>query len=285
MKKNKHKHSIRRKLFYCFTMFFIGIVISFKYIEKNISIKTNEKYDDFILENAYEGFSNKTFLEKYKSFFKTEQTKDSDKSLLIENPIVYIYNTHDTEEYAANNLFQFSPNVTMINYILKEKLEQNNIKTIVEERSIKDLLNTNNWNYASSYKASRIYLDEVRNSYPSIQYFLDIHRDSLTKDKTTISINDKNYAKILFLIGLENNNYEENYAFASRINDKLNIKFPGLSKGILKKGGQGVNGVYNQDVSSNALLIEFGGYENTTYEVINSALAFFECFMEVINEG
>ena len=44
--------------------------------------------------------------------------------------------------------------------------------------------------------------------YPSLNYFIDIHRDSLTKDKTTVVIDDKEYAKVLFIVGLENKNYK-----------------------------------------------------------------------------
>ena len=85
------------------------------------------------------------------------------------------------------------------------------------------------------------------------------------------------------MIGLENSKYEENLHFTTLINDKMNEKYPGLSKGIYKKGGDGVNGVYNQDFSSKAILIEIGGYENNLTEVLNSVIAFTECFMEVIN--
>ena len=100
-------------------------------------------------------------------------------------------------------------------------------------------------------------------------------------------INGKSYAKTIFLIGLENDNYNENLEFTTKINDKLNEKYPNLSKGIYKKGGEGVNGVYNQDNSKYTILLEIGGPENNTTEVLNSTLAFADCFMEVIstNEG
>ena len=42
--------------------------------------------------------------------------------------------------------------------------------------------------------------------------------------------------------------------------------------------------LYNQDFSKRAILIEIGGYENTPSEVLNSVLAFSECFMEVISK-
>ncbi len=276
LKNKSRKHSIKRKIFFCFTMFFIGIIISFNNLEKSENISISEKYNEYLLEEI---MSNKTFQERIKQL--TEETESIPNS----SPLIYLYNTHDTEKYASNNLFQFSPNVTMIKYILKEVFENNNKKTLVEERSIKAILNKNNWNYANSYLASRIYIDEVKNNYPSINYFIDIHRDSLKKDKTTITIGDKSYAKLLFIVGLENANYEKNLEFTKKINNKLNEKYPTLSKGILEKQGPGVNGIYNQDISPNSILVEFGGYENTTYEVLNSTLAFAECYLEVLNEN
>lgn len=53
-------------------------------------------------------------------------------------------------------------------------------------------------------------------------------------------------------------------------------------KVFIRKEGVGVNGVYNQDFSNRTILIEIGGYENTPSEVLNSTLAFAECFLEVI---
>lgn len=73
-------------------------------------------------------------------------------------------------------------------------------------------------------------------------------------------------------------------AFTEEINSLMNTKYPNLSKGIYKKGGAGVNGVYNQDFSNRTILIEIGGYENTPSEVLNSVLAFADCFMEVISK-
>jgi len=170
----------------------------------------------------------------------------------------------------------------MASYILEDVFNKNNYSTLVEERSIKDILNMNNWKYSSSYKASRILMEDSFRKHNSLKYFIDVHRDSLVKDKTSITINGKEYAKILFLIGLENEKYLSNLEFTEKINNKINEKYPGLSKGIYKKGGAGVNGVYNQDFSSYTILIEIGGFESSSVEVLNTSLAFAECFMEVI---
>ena len=144
--------------------------------------------------------------------------------------------------------------------------------------------NKNGWNYAGSYQASRIFLETAKKNYPTLKYFIDVHRDSLGKDKTTITFDKKSYAKILFIVGLENPNYSKNLKFTEKINQKLNEKYPGLSKGIYKKEGEGVNGVYNQDFSPFTILVEMGGPENTIDEILNTSLAFSECFIEVINQ-
>ena len=201
-------------------------------------------------------------------------------------PIIYIYNSHQSEEYAFSNFAEFSvrPTVMFADYALQEIFNKNNYYSLVEENSIKDILNINGWKYSYSYRASRVLLESARENNPSLKYYIDVHRDSLDKGRTTVDINGKTYAKTIFLIGLENENYQENLAFTEEINNLMNTKYPGLSKGIYKKGGEGVNGVYNQDFSNRTILIEIGGYENTPSEVLNSVLAFSECFMEVIEK-
>ena len=217
----------------------------------------------------------------------TKYTKEEQQVIKEEiAPIIYIYNSHQTEEYQSTDFVEFTvnPTVMMNDYIMEDIFNKNGYKTIVEETSIKEILNKNNWKYSSSYKASRILLEDSIIKYPSLKYFIDVHRDSITKDKTTIEIDGKQYAKILFIVGMENNNYQYNLEFTEKLNNKLNELYPKLSKGIYKKSGPGVNGIYNQDFSPNTILVEIGGFQNTTTEVLNTSIAFSKCFMEVINE-
>ena len=83
---------------------------------------------------------------------------------------------------------------------------------------------------------------------------------------------------------MENPKYNENLNFTEYINSKINEKYPGLSKGIYKKGGPGVNGVYNHDFSPYTILIEIGGEGNNTTEVMNTTVAVSEILKEVILE-
>lgn len=190
----------------------------------------------------------------------------------INNPMVYIYNSHQLENYNNSNLdiYGITPNVLMASYLLKEKLNSKGISTIVEDANLTEFLSINGWDHASSYKASRIFILDKKNKYDSLKYFIDIHRDSIGRSGTTTSINGKDYAKVLFVIGLEHNNYKDNLKTTEEINGLVNKYYPSLSKGILKKEGIGVDGIYNQDISPNSILIEVGGVDNNIDEVLNT---------------
>lgn len=300
----KKKIRVKAKIIFFLFMLIIGLLISYKKMEKSKIKLKDQELKELIVNNT---FINKNYFftkifnktleitnpikllnNNYKQYLKYETlpTQEEQASKEEQLPLIYIYNTHQKEEYKTSEYLEFTINPTvMINdYILEDIFNKNNYKTIVEESSISDILNANNWSYSSSYKASRILLEEGFKKNPSLKYFIDVHRDSLEKNKTTITIDDKSYAKVLFIVGLENPNYQENLNFTEKINNKLNEYYPNLSKGIYKKSGPGVDGVYNQDFSKYTILIEIGGYQNTTVEVLNTTLAFSKCFLEVINE-
>ena len=52
------------------------------------------------------------------------------------DPLIYIYTTHQKEEYQKEET-GITPTVMTAAYYLKEQLEKNNITTIVEETEIK----------------------------------------------------------------------------------------------------------------------------------------------------
>lgn len=290
----KAKKKRRYKFLFFLVLFLLALYCSFYFLDKSIIKIDDRVLAKFLVDLAFENkifSSNNDLFENISptAFLKNNYYEYVDENVVPvisrPEPIIYIYNSHQTEEYIPTSFAEFSvnPTVMVADYILEDIFSKNNLGVIVEERSIKNILSQNSWLYSYSYIASRILMEDTKNNNPSLKYFIDVHRDSLTRDRTTVTINGKDYAKTMFLIGLENPNYEENLQFTTQINDKMNEKYPGLSKGIYKKGGEGVNGVYNQDFSNRVILIEVGGYENSLSEVLNSVLAFSECFMEVIN--
>lgn len=201
--------------------------------------------------------------------------KDPYPNIKPNKPKIYIYNTHQSEQYSTTNIeaYNITPTVMMASYIIREKLNNNGIETIVEENNVTDILRKNNWKYASSYKVTKTLMQNAYTKESSLEYFIDIHRDSVNKNISTTAIGDKTYAKILFIVGLENKNYEKNLNLTTNLNDLFNKHYPGLSRGIYKKQGTGVNGVYNQDFNDKTILIEVGGPENTIDEVYNTCEA------------
>ena len=223
--------------------------------------------NDKILEMEHnDDYSNLEQLKEVSSYIEDPNPVD------IENPIIYIYNSHQLENYNGENLdiYGITPNVLMASYLLKEKLNSRGLSTIVETTNMSEFLSLNGWDHASSYKASRIFILEKKNKYSSLEYFIDIHRDSVGKNVSTVNIGGKSYARILFVVGLEHSNYASNLNTMENINNLCNKYYPGLSRGIYKKEGAGVNGIYNQDISPNSILIEVGGASNNIDEVLNT---------------
>lgn len=303
MKHMKLKNNNKKKTIFRFLIlllvFLITLYISFKYVvSMNIEFKSRDivkyllndyKSEDIINENIGKRLNNVFKLNNLLGMKLVKKEKVNKEEIIINQnskPLVYLYNTHQTEEYSKTTLAEYSvnPNVSIVDYIMEDIFNKNGIKSLVEERSITEIRKLNNWNYAGCYKASRVLMEDAKRNNDTLKYYIDIHRDSLPHDKTTIKIGEDSYARIIFLIGLENKNYQENLKFSEYINSKINDKYPGLSKGIYKKGGPGVNGVYNQDFSKYTILIEVGGEESTTTEVMNTTIAISEILKEVILE-
>jgi len=200
------------------------------------------------------------------------------------DPIIYIYNTHQAEAYALGYLEPYSikPTVLLASYMLRERLNDLNLPAIVETANVADLLNAYGWKYGYSYKVSRMLLEEAKKKNPSLVYFIDLHRDAGTHAKTTTTINNKAYAKVLFVVGLDHEDYEPNLKLASELNNLFNKYYPTISRGVITKSGKGVNGIYNQDFDSNTFLIEIGGQYNTIDEVNNTISAFSDILFKYI---
>ncbi len=244
--------------------FFSKVDINNPVTALNYDISNNVvKVDNGTHEDNYDNISE---LEKVSQYI--EDPRDEK----INDPIVYLYNSHQLENYSSSNLevYNIKPNVMLASYMLREKLNEAGINTIVEEENVTEILRVNNWSGSSAYKVTKMLINDARNKNKKLNYFIDLHRDSVSRDKTTIKIGDKNYARFYFLIGLENENYKENMKIAMSLSEMLNTSYKGISKGILQKQGKGVNGVYNQDIHKNVVLIEIGGVDNTIDEVKNS---------------
>ena len=296
MKKFKTKKS-KNNLVWYIGLFLISIAFSINYLLREDLIN-DDTLIDFLISDFSHANTNLTdvdFLLKYAlnielkksdiAFNEIEEKIDTEDNL--QEPLIYIYNTHQTEKYKSGYLenYNISSTVLIASKILKEYLNDLGINAIVEEDDVTAKLHSLNWKYGYSYKVSRMFMENAIEENPSLVYFIDLHRDSSSYNKTTTEIDGEKYAKILFVVGLDHENYEPNLKLAENLSIILKKYNEDLYRGIMKKSGKGVNGIYNQDFNSNTMLIEVGGQYNNISEVNNTLKIFAQVLSDYIKEN
>lgn len=250
--------------------------------EENVIAKIGKYFMDFDLEQPLSLLGVPTVEEKEKEEMVYQKDPDAtfvsnpvEKTDVSSSPQVYIYNTHQTESYSMKTLepYNITPSVMMASYLMKEHFQKAGIETIVEETNISDYMKEQGYQYAESYVASRTFVESILKKYPDLKLIIDLHRDAIPHDSSTITIGEKNYAKVLFIVGMNNPNYQTNLSLAQSLSDLINQSYPKLSRGIMSKSGSNVNGLYNQDLNGNMILLELGANENTIDEVQNTVEA------------
>ena len=250
--------------------------------EENVIAKIGKYFMDFDLEKPLSLLGVPTVEEQTKEEMVFQEDPDAtfvsnpvEKTDVSSSPQVYIYNTHQTESYSMKTLepYNITPSVMMASYLMKEHFQKEGIETIVEETNISDYMKEQGYQYAESYVASRTFVESILKKYPDLKLIIDLHRDAIPHDSSTITIGEKNYAKVLFIVGMNNPNYQTNLSLAQSLSDLINQSYPKLSRGIMSKSGSNVNGLYNQDLNGNMILLELGANENTIDEVQNTVEA------------
>lgn len=301
MKKFKTKKNSSKNIILFLALFLISMAFSINYLWREDLINNNTIVGILISDFNFsdkKNFTDIDFLLKYalnieliesNIAFNEEDSNDiviKDEAVISE-PLVYIYNTHQTEKYKSGYLENYNISSTVLTAanILKEYLEDKGIGVIVENDDVAAKLHSLNWKYGYSYKVSRMFMESAKNENPTLKYFIDLHRDSSVYDKTTTEIDGEKYAKVLFVIGLDHENYEPNLKLAEDLSAILKKYNEKLYRGIMKKSGTGVNGIYNQDFSTKTMLIEVGGQYNNISEVNNTLKVFAQVLFDYIKEN
>ncbi|WP_102275591.1 stage II sporulation protein P [Cytobacillus massiliigabonensis] len=221
------------------------------------------KIDAFFNDNSLE--MPKINAEKYQSTFGRK--------------VAFIYFSHNRESFlpyfkdgtTPNKAYHSKLNVSLIGKRLGKSLKRNGIWNTVNDVDIINMLNNQNLNFGSSYQMSRkIVLNEMKLNH-DLEMTFDIHRDALPRKLSTVDINGKSFAKISFVIGSAHDNYKKNMKFTNGINKVIEKNYPGLSRGVIIKDKKQGNGVYNQDLLPNSVIIEIGGVENNLEELYRTA--------------
>lgn len=260
-------------LFFYMNQFFLKKFVSDLLNQKNIGLLYQKKAEDYVEDGLsfLSHFNTKNPLSVLENTFHYEKVIQKEKtpkflyhkreeiSVPVRRPSVYIYSTHQTENYQTNTVFDASK-------LLKEKLLEKEIDVTLEERIMGDYLKANGLDYGYSYQASRFYLKDTLQKRNDYDLIIDFHRDALSKYLSTTTIDGKNYAKMMFVIGKASSNYNKIKENSEKMNTLVQHKYPSVTRGIFEREGA----IYNQDVHPNMILIEVGGQENTYSEVENS---------------
>jgi len=198
-------------------------------------------------------------------------------------PRVLIYHTHATEAYCqdGNDTYVESgswrtedetKSVVAVGELLANLLEGDyGIPTI------HDTTNHEPPKLSTSYSRSLLTMQAYQEQYPTIEYFIDVHRDAYGKTVTEptdyVEIDGKQVARIMFVVGTgegatgtgfdEMPDFDSNYAFASDITARLRTISGRLARDVRIKTGR-----YNQHVSAHCLLVEVGHNANTLAQAL-----------------
>jgi len=181
--------------------------------------------------------------------------------------VVFVYHSHPEESFLpelsgvteVDEAFEKtdkSKTVTAVGKYLADELRKRGVGAVHSDVD---------YPWRTAYTESRKTVKAAMQKHRELEYFIDIHRDSARKEKTVLTHNGATYAKLYFVIGQKNPNYEQNEKLANELHYRIEEKVRGLSRGVVEKN-VGSNGEFNQSLSPNSILVEVGGVDNTMEE-------------------
>ncbi|HEY8463720.1 MAG TPA: stage II sporulation protein P [Bacillota bacterium] len=185
-----------------------------------------------------------------------------------------IYHTHTAEAYLPSegvNSKQERGGIVAVGDAITKTLEENGIPVIHSKTSHVP-------QDAMAYDRSRRTAARLLKEQPPV--LLDVHRDAVPREEYLTMIDNKPTAKIQFVVGRENPNFQANNEFAKRVKQAVDRKYPGLVKGIFYGKGK-----YNQDMGPSAMLLECGTNTNSQAEAIRGGQLFAAAAKDVLYGG
>lgn len=185
---------------------------------------------------------------------------------ILEPKKAFVYFTHSHEAYKpilaakGEKVATYHPenNITSFQDQITAQFAFHQLET--------DILGQETTGDARQYNSIRPFVEDAL-AHKEYDIVLDLHRDAVNANIATLKVGEESYAKIYFVVGGAHPNHKWNEQLAQNLSNQLNKLVPGISRGVVIKSGKGVDGVYNQDLSKNAILIELGGIDSTEVEV------------------
>ena len=259
-----------------------------KETEENTSYKVDNKDEDEFIK-MYVGEENMPTTQvslnsMTKGVYISNPLYTSNILTTSDKPQILIYHTHGGETYSnspeGNYHSEDKPNSTLeIGAMLTQELASRG-RSIVHNTTYHDLPDFN-----SAYTRSLKTIQNMQAKYGSIDIVIDLHRDGrdfnkISKEEfhkqTTTTIDGKDVAKFLFVVGEKSQNSKRISELAEDITKFAETKYPGITKPVVRKD----YARFNQFTSDNHLLLEVGGNANS----IEEAKASIPYIAEIIDE-
>lgn len=176
--------------------------------------------------------------------------------------LIAMYATHSDESYKPtdgnDSAADGKGGIYDVCEALKKALEEKGIEVVLDETIHVP-------HDSGAYRRSRQTAIELLKKAPDA--LIDVHRDGIPDpDEYTVQIDGEDASKVRLLVGRSNQNASANKEFALELKAVADKKYPDLIKDIFIGKGS-----YNQDLMSNAILLEFGTHTIDKERAITSA--------------
>lgn len=200
----------------------------------------------------------------------------------LSKPKVMIYCTHSAESYRPTfgvdktegvNAGIFEVATTLYNSLIEQGISAVLCNTVHDFPD-----------WSKSYANSLASIQTMKEQYPSLEVFIDVHRDAPANPiKNAIKTDTAEYAKIMLVVGSESRiahpTWEQNHSFAKKIGEGLEAGVRGVLRGVKVQ-----NGRYNQHISTKSILVEMGTNLNTLTQAQNTAKLLASVLADLLTE-
>ena len=175
---------------------------------------------------------------------------------------VLLYN-FDNNKTLSHNIFTSNLDYLINNYSFYDKKKYINNNKVYLYNDIYDLLKNNliKLGYEIEY--------DITNK--NIKYYIQLIK---SERHNTITINNKKYTKIKFILDKNNNSYEDSKKILEKLNKYLNDYYPNVSDGIKE-----INNI--EKTNNNEIIIEI---DDNDYEVINNSTEIIALMLYYLND-
>ena len=225
-----------------------------------------------------------------RKLFPVERLLKRDMKLPVQNgkKQILIYHTHGaSESFSDSRSGKVADGVIGVGEKLAKELEKNGYG-VIHDTTKYDWMD-GKIDRSKAYNVSLAGVQKQLEKNPDIQVIIDLHRDSVGKNRHTYTtIDGKRTAIAMFFNGMSRNqsgeiayltnpNREANLAFSLQLKCHAMELFDGFTKPIYLKGYR-----YNLHLKERALLIELGNENNTVEEAMNAAAPLAKVIADVL---